>query len=150
MPIPASIKHGEYITELKTGYSLYKQVTAPQIGVFGAKDLGGYNFSLGFSYLTEPFLMVQEAHKHDDFDQLILFFGGDPNNIGEFGGEVEMGFGDPPQLSIVTYPACVFIPKGTMHGPLNIKKVTKPIMFLDITFSPGPSIRPLPDTSRRT
>ena len=148
MPIPASIKHGEYITELKTGYSLYKQVTAPQIGVFGGKDLGGANFSLGWSYLTEPFLMVAEAHKHD-FDQIILFFGGDPNNIGDFGGEVEMCFGENQEKSIVTYPACVYLPKGLMHGPLNIRKVNKPFMFIDITFSPGPSIRPVPPASRR-
>jgi hypothetical protein len=146
MPIPQSIKHGKYITELKTGYSLYKQVTAPQIGVFGQKDLDGFNFSLGWSFLTEPFLMVAEAHKHD-FDQIILFFGGDPGNVGEFGGEVEMHLDG--KKNIITYPACVLIPKGVMHGPLDIKKVTKPFMFIDITFSPGPSIRPLPPTSRR-
>jgi hypothetical protein len=146
MPIPQSIKHGKYITELKTGYSLYKQVTAPQIGVFGAKDLGGANFSLGWSFLTEPFLMVAEAHKHD-FDQLILFFGGDPTNIGEFGGEVEMHLAG--RKNVITYPAAIYIPAGVMHGPLDIRKVKKPFMFIDITFSTGPSIRPLPAASRR-
>lgn len=146
MPIPPSIKHGKYITELKTGYSLYKQVTAPQIGVFGEKDLGGANFSLGWSFLTEPFLMVAEAHKHN-FDQIILFFGGDPKNIGEFGGEVEMHL--EGEKNIITYPACVFIPRGVIHGPLNITKVKKPFMFINITLSPGPSIRPLPPASRR-
>ena len=45
---------------------------------------------------------------------------------------------------IITYPACVFIPKGTLHGPLNVKRVTKPLMFIDITLSPGYSIRPMP------
>jgi len=146
MPIPQSIKHGKYITELKTGYSMFKQINAPQIGVFGEKDLSGFNFSLGWSFLTAPFLMVAEAHKHD-FDQLILFFGGDPNNIGEFGGEAV--FNLDGKKNIITYPACVLIPKGVMHGPLDIKKVSKPFMFIDITFSPGPSIRPLPPTSKR-
>jgi len=146
MPQSPSIKHGKYITELPTGYSLYKQVTAPQIGVFGGRDLGGANFSLGWSFLTEPFLMVAEAHKHD-FDQLILFFGGDPFHIGEFGGEVEIWV--DKKKNIITYPACVFIPAGVMHCPLNIRKVNKPFMFMDITFSPGPSVRPLPPASRR-
>jgi hypothetical protein len=141
-----SIKHGKYITELKTGYSMYKQINAPQIGVFGGRDLGGVNFSLGWSFLTEPFLMVAEAHKHD-FDQLILFFGGDPTNIGEFGGEAE--FYLEGTKHIITYPASVLIPAGTMHCPLDIKKVKKPFMFIDITFSPGPSVRPLPPASRR-
>ena len=146
MPIPDSIKRGEYIRELKTGYSLYKQVTSPQIGVFGERDLGGTSFSLGWSYLTEPFLMVAEAHQHD-FDQIILFFGGDPGNIGEFGGEVEMHL--EGEKNVITYPACVFIPRGVTHGPLEIKKVKKPFMFIDITLSPGPSVRPLPPSSRR-
>ena len=61
---------------------MYKQVVAPQTGVFGGRHLGGADFPLGWSYLTEPFLMVAEAHKHD-FDHIILFFGGDSNNIGD-------------------------------------------------------------------
>jgi hypothetical protein len=32
---------------------------------------------------------------------------------------------------------------------LNIKRVTKPLMFIDITLSTGPSIRPLPPQSAR-
>lgn len=146
MPQSPSIKHGKYITELPTGYSLYQQVTAPQIGVFGGRDLGGANFSLGWSFLTGPFLMVAEAHKHD-FDQLLLFFGGDPLNIGEFGGEAEIYL--EGRKNIITYPASVFIPAGVMHCPLDIRKVNKPFMFIDITFSPGPSVRPLPAASRR-
>ena len=75
-----NIKHGEYIVELQPGYSMYKQVTAPQVGAFGAKDLNNANFSLGYSFLTSPFLMVAEPHKHD-FDQYLFFLGGDPDNI---------------------------------------------------------------------
>ena len=146
MPLPPSKKHGRFIRELKTGYSLYKQVTAPQIGVFGGRDLDGAEFSLGWSLLTGPFLMVAEAHSHD-FDQLLLFFGGDPANIGEFGGEVVIYLDG--KKSVITYPASVFIPKGVMHGPLDIRKVKKPFMFIDITFSTGPSIRPLPEASHR-
>ncbi len=145
MPID-NIKHGKFIVELKPGFSLYKQITAPQIGAFGAKDLNGANFSLGYSYLTEPFVMVEEAHKHD-FDQVIFLLGGDPANVTDFDGE--MVFGLDGKLNSITYPACVYIPKGTMHGPLNIKRVTKPLMFIDITLHTGPSVRPLPKASER-
>lgn len=72
---------------------MYKQVVAPQIGVFGGRHLGGVDFSPGWSYFTEPFLMAVGAHKHD-FDHIILFSGGDPNNIGDFAGEVEMYLGE--------------------------------------------------------
>ena len=145
MPIE-NIKHGKYIVELKHGYSLYKQVTAPQVGAFGAKDLNGANFSLGWSFLTQPFKMVGESHKHD-FDQIIFFLGGDPNNIDDFAAEVEFGLDN--KINLITYAACVYIPGGVMHGPLDIKKVTKPIIFMDVTLSPGPSIRPIPPGEER-
>jgi mannose-6-phosphate isomerase-like protein (cupin superfamily) len=143
-----NIKHGEFITELATIQSMYKQVTASQVAVGGARDLNGANFSLGWSYLTEPFLMVAEAHTHD-FDQIIFFLGGDPGNIGEFGAEVELHLGKNQQKHIINYTSCVYVPAGLLHCPLNVKKVTKPIMFIDITLSPGFSVRPLPPASQR-
>jgi len=137
-------KHGEYITELGTLKSMYKQVIADQVAVAGGRDLDGADFSLGWSYLTEPFLMVGDAHTHD-FDQIIFFLGGDPNNISEFGAEVEMHLDNKKQ--IINYTSCVYIPAGLLHGPLDVKIVNRPIMFIDITLSPGHSIRPVPPAS---
>ena len=141
-------KHGEFITELGTIQSIYKQITASQVAVGGERDLAGANFSLGWSYLTEPFLMVAEAHTHD-FDQIIFFLGGDNNNVGDFGAEVEFHLGENEEKHIINYTSCVYIPAGVVHCPLNIKSVTRPIVFIDITLSPGFSIRPLPAASRR-
>jgi mannose-6-phosphate isomerase-like protein (cupin superfamily) len=141
-----NIKRGDFIVELKPGYSYFKQVTSPQIGAFGEKDLSGMDFSLGWSFLTEPFMMVAEAHKHD-FDQLLFFMGGDPNNVVDYDAEIEIGLDDT--LHTINYPACIRIPKGLMHCPLNIKTVNKPLMFIDITLSPYPSVRPQPSDSKR-
>ncbi len=138
-------KHGEYITELGTLKSMYKQVIADQVAVAGGSDLDGTDFSLGWSYLTEPFLMVGDAHTHD-FDQIIFFLGGDPNNISEFGAEVEMHLDNKKQ--VINYTSCVYIPAGLSHGPLDVKIVNKPVMFIDITLSPGHSIRPVPPASK--
>ena len=143
-----SVKHGQYITELPTRYSDYKQISAPQIGAFGGRDMDGADFSLGWSFLTEPFLMVEAAHAHD-FGQVLFFFGGDNTKVGEFDAEVEMHLGENEELFLITYPAVVNIPAGLVHSPLNIKTVNKPIVFIDITFNPGGSTRPLPDASRR-
>jgi len=145
MPIE-NVKHGDYIVELRPGTSLYKEVTAPQAGAFGTRDLGGMNFSLGWSFLTQPFLMVADSHAHD-FEQVLFFLGGDPNNVIDFDAEIEMGLGG--NIEVITYPACVRIPAGLMHGPLNIKAVKRPLVFIDVTLSPGPSIRPVPPGSAR-
>lgn len=143
-----NIKHGEYITELGAVTSLYKQINADQITLMGGRDLNGADFSLGWSFLTEPFLMVAEAHTHD-FDQIIFLLGGDPADVTGFDAEVEMSLGEPLEKHVINYPSCIYIPAGLMHCPLNFKTVSKPIMFIDITLSPGISVRPLPSTSKR-
>jgi hypothetical protein len=142
-----NVKHGKFIVELKPIHSLYKQINSPQFGAFGSKDLDGAAFSLGWSLLTEPFVMVAEPHTHD-FDQYLFIVGADPTDVYKsFDGELEMGL--EGKLTSITYPACIHIPKGTVHGPYNIKRTTKPMMFFDITISPEPSIRPLPAASKR-
>jgi len=141
-------KHGEYVTELKTIRSIFQQITALQVTIGGERDLGGTDFSMGWSYLTEPFLMVGDTHKHD-FDQIIFLLGGDNNDVGEFGAEVEMHLGEDQEKHIINYTSCVYIPAGLIHCPLNIKKVAKPIVFIDITLSLDLSIRPIPPESQR-
>ncbi len=141
-PVPIeNIKHGKYIVELKAGRSIYNKSGPPQIAVLGEKDLNGANFTLGWSFLLKPFLMVGDSHKHE-FDQVIFFLGSDPNNITDFDAEIE--FTVEGKVNSIVYPACVYIPGGTMHGPLDFKRITKPLMFMDITLHTGPSIRPLP------
>jgi hypothetical protein len=141
-------KHGEYIMELTNSQSIYRQIVAPQVAVAGSQDLNGSSFSMGWSYLTEPFLMVAETHTHD-FDQIIFFLGGNPNNVGDFGAEVELHLGEDQAKNMINYTSCVYIPAGLLHCPLNIKRVDRPIMFIDVTLSPGLSIRPVPPPSRR-
>jgi len=142
-----NVRHGKYIIELKPIYSAYKQINRPQFGAFGAKDMDTASFSMGWSYLTEPFVMVAEPHTHD-FEQYLFIVGGDPQDVyASFDAELEIGLEGVP--TSITYPACIHIPQGTVHGPYNIKRVTKPIMFFDICISPFPSIRPLPAASKR-
>jgi hypothetical protein len=132
-----NIKHGKYVCELKPGYSVFKEITAPQIGAFGDKDLGGANFTIGYSFIEKPFLMVNKSHKHD-FNQVIIFLGRDSNCV-DFDSETD--FTIDGQVYHITYACCIYIPKMTAHGPLNVKRVTKPFMFYDITLNPQPSTR---------
>ena len=134
-----NVKHGEYITELKPAFSLHKVITAPMIGAFGSKDTEGANLALGFSYLPEPFLMIPDAHKHN-FDQFLYFIGGDPNDFTEFDAEVELTLDG--KVNSITYASWVFIPKGLMHCPLNVKRIGKPIIFVDARLTKEASVRP--------
>ena len=133
-----NVKHGPYIAEFKGGSSLHETITAPMIGAFGGKDFDGANLSVGFSYLTEPLLMIPHTHKHD-FDQFLFFIGGDPTNFIDFGGEIDLTLGE--EVNTITYSSWVFIPKGLDHCPLEVKKVNQPIMFIDARLAREASVR---------
>jgi hypothetical protein len=91
--------------------------------------------------------MVTEPHTHD-FNQYLFFVGGDPTDVYKsFDGELE--FGLEGVIQSITYPVCIYVPKGTLHGPYIFKKVNKPMMFMDVVISATPSVRPPPPGSRR-
>lgn len=141
-------KHGKHIVELRHGYSIFKQITKPQWAAMGDKDLGGAKFCIGYSLVDTPMKMVEEAHKHE-FEQYIIFLGGDAANITD-SFNAEIVFGVDNKLNTINYPAIIHITPGTMHGPLEITKVNKPFIFIDIVLNNSPSIRPVPkDTPAR-
>ena len=64
------------------------------------------------------------AHTHD-FDEIIAFFGSDPDNIHDLGGEVEIWMGG--EKYVMTKSFMVFVPKDVEHCPLSINRVDRPI-----------------------
>ncbi|MGD1119176.1 MAG: hypothetical protein ABR886_06770 [Dehalococcoidales bacterium] len=134
-----NIKHGAFISEFQPGSSVHKEITAPMIGAFAGKDIAGANMALGLAYLTRPFVMIDASHKHD-FDQFLFFISGDPNNFVEFDAEVELTLDG--KVNSITYASWVYIPKGLMHCPLNVKRVGKPIIFMDGRLTKEASVGP--------
>lgn len=129
----AESKYSKYINKEWMTWSVFKEVPAPQFLIAGERHLGGYPFSMGFSLLTEPFLMVNKSHSHD-YDQLIAFYGGDNNDIRKFGGVIEFGLGEEQEIQVITESTFIWIPKGLPHGPLNVKEINQPVAFIDVTF----------------
>ena len=72
-----------------------------------------------------------EAHIHD-FDEVIAFFGNNPEAPYDLGGEIEIWLGD--EKHVITQSCLVFVPKGLKHCPLIIRRVDRPIFH----FSTGP------------
>jgi hypothetical protein len=79
--------------------------------------------------------MEKDPHFHD-FDMVVYFMSPD-GNMDDLGGEIEFGFGDGPDKEIYTFtkPTSIFCPKGTIHCPLNFKKVTRPFFFVHLTLA---------------
>lgn len=110
-------------------------------------EVGEKNFSVLWNCITEPFLMVKDAHSHD-FDQFLHFYGANSMDITEFDAVIEMSLGEEGEKHIITEPTVLHIPKGTIHCPLNFKVVNKPVIFMNIALTPqyvmGPPGTPPP------
>ncbi len=118
----------------------HPQVVHPVLGMISTENFGGHDFVITWWPISQPFEMVSETHFHD-FDQYIMFMGGDIRNMMDLGGEVEFSLGEPDgklEKLVFTRAAVVYVKAGMRHGPLNFKKVNdpqKPILYNDITFT---------------
>jgi mannose-6-phosphate isomerase-like protein (cupin superfamily) len=101
---------------------------APKIGL---KDVPGLNIRIAYNCVSKPFLMINKAHKHDH-DQYLVFIGGDPTNIKDFGGEAELSLGEEEEKYVINKTTIIYVPAGLVHCPLNFTRVEKPIIFMDI------------------
>ena len=72
-----------------------------------------------------------EAHTHP-FDEVITFFGSNPEDPQDLCGEVELWLED--EKHILTKSSLVFVPKGMKHCPLVVRRVDRPIFH----FTTGP------------
>jgi hypothetical protein len=84
-------------------------------------EAGEKDFSVLWNCITEPFLMVKEAHSHD---------------FTEFDAVIEMSLGEEAEKHLITEPTVLYIPKGMMHCPLNFKVVNKPVIFMNVALTP--------------
>lgn len=75
--------------------------------------------------------LVDHPHTHE-FDQVIIFLGGDPKDIRDFGAKIEMYFGEEKEKFVITSSTYICVPKGTIHGPLILKSVAKPVVYMDL------------------
>ena len=72
-------------------------------------------------------------HSHDDFDEILMFFGTDPERPHDLCGEVELWIGGEKYL--LTESSMVFVPRGVRHCPMYFRRVDRPILHA----STGPS-----------
>jgi hypothetical protein len=126
----AKDKYSKYIVPAPIMQSvMFPAIKCPQINV-GSEKLNNIPFTMNWSYLTEPFVMVDKSHSHE-FNQIICFIGGDPTNIREFGGEIWFYFGEEEEKHVITSPSYICVPSGIVHAPLIVKKINKPVVYMD-------------------
>jgi hypothetical protein len=76
--------------------------------------------------------VTQHVHQHDE---MILHFGGDPQNPEDLGAEIEVRVEGEPLLFDTN--TALFAPKGLTHCPVTWKKFKKPHIEMAITLGYG-------------
>ena len=67
--------------------------------------------------------------------KLLFFLGGDPTDIRDLGAEVEITLGEEQEKHLLTTAGVISIPFGLTHCPIDIRNVTKPIVFLEVSLT---------------
>ena len=80
-------------------------------------------------YLHAGPTLEDKPHTHDT-DEIIGFFGSDPENPLDLNGEVEIWLED--EKHVIDRTTMIFVPAGMAHCPLVINRVDKPIFHYTI------------------
>lgn len=84
-------------------------------------------FYMETHWFHKPTKYSPKKHTHD-FDEVLLFMGGDPDNPGELNGDLELYIEDERHL--ITRSCLVYIPAGVCHCPMNFLRVDRPIFHV--------------------
>jgi len=117
------------IVELKPWQSIHDTITAPMITAL-SRDIPGSNLAMGFAHVTKPESLGGASHKHP-FDQWIYLIGESKNFI-DFDADIEMEL--DKKAYKINYPCYIFVPGGMYHCPLVVKRVGKPLIFIDVRY----------------
>ncbi len=120
------------VVEFKPWKSIHDTITSPMITAWGAADIPESKLAIGFAYITTPESLGGDTHSHAH-DQWIFLIGGNSKNFIDFDADAEMLLGD--KVRKINYPCYFYIPKNTPHCPLVIKRVGKPLVFIDARVS---------------
>jgi hypothetical protein len=123
----------------KAGLQSEKEITNrqfPPMTFISNTLIPGVNYYVEMGWITGlpvPNISVYE-HTHQ-FDQVLLFWGGDVNTPQDLGGEIECYIGG--QQIVFNTTTAMFIPAGTPHGPFIWRKFRFPHNQMTMTIGTG-------------
>jgi len=133
----AQLITAKYIRTNTTRPSRHPQVTAPIPFLKSADDYGNLGLHMSWKCIMQSYTDESEPHFHD-FDQFLVFLGGDPNNMLDLRGEVELTLSEDginQEKHTFTAFTTVFIRAGLWHCPLVFTKVDRPFVFYNFALT---------------
>ena len=81
--------------------------------------------------INRPDWSIKQSVDHDNWE-LLCFLGGNPENIDDLGAEVSLFLGDAGEEHIIANATVVSVPPGLKHGPITIKKYSRPFVLFRV------------------
>ncbi len=82
--------------------------------------------------LDQPGTMASKPHSHP-FPEILGFYGSDPENPFDLGGEVE--FTIDGETHVITKSTMVFLPPNLPHCPIYVLKCDRPIFHFSVVMN---------------
>ena len=104
----------------------------------GESCIEGAQIYLPYRAYMEPGVIDPEPHFHRD-EEYLAFVGHDLRDAFEsFDAEIEMWLGedyDSMEKIVITKPTMIRVPQFYWHGPVEIKRLGKPLFFQPVLFN---------------
>ena len=135
-------EYGKYIVQdLQTPPNMYNEEFARMYEKFSHRILwmdgnvvpGAFQMNTAWYYAVPERDPVFEEHVHD-YDELIGFFGSDPENPYDLGAEMEVTINGERHL--LTKSSLIFAPAGLPHMRISIKRVDRPMFHFSVVMNP--------------
>jgi mannose-6-phosphate isomerase-like protein (cupin superfamily) len=127
----------EYVYTLPKDFHEWGATYATPRAYFrGIESMQGSRLSMGFTAVLREHV-AQFPHFHHSVEEYYWFLGSDLTEVFDFDAEIEIWLGeDPDELEkvVITSPALLRIPPGLWHGPINYKRIGKPVTFSSMYF----------------
>ena len=125
------------VTELKEPDNLgtpefqemYKKFSNRILWLDGNVVPGAFQMNTAWYYAVPERDPVFEEHVHD-YDEIIGFFGSNPDDKYDLGAEIEVTING--EKHVITQTCMLFIPAGLPHMPLSIKRVDRPMFHFSV------------------
>lgn len=113
--------------------AIYEKFAHRIVWIDGERVPGAFQMNTAwYSAVPERDPIFME-HVHEDADELIGFFGSDPDDPSNLNGEIE--FAIDGEKHLLTKSSIIFAPAGVVHNPMRILRVDKPIFHFSVVTS---------------
>jgi mannose-6-phosphate isomerase-like protein (cupin superfamily) len=121
----------------KYGKCIHTTDLIREISHYGGKSILAHDgeldadCSIGYHCISKK-MSFDFPHAHK-FHEMLCFIGGNVKDVTDLGAEIDFTLGGEKHK--ITSPAVVSIPPGVKHCPIVFTKVTKPLVFLEISLT---------------